>query len=135
MNDTLETLALLTDQLLKMEFASQAFFRKSPCLLMIATVDGEIRSVNPAWGHLLGWSVDELEGGLWMDLIHPDDSPQAHAAILDHQNSVETAQLELRFRCKNGSYQRIMFHAPDYDRHGLTYCVGVKITDVDHAGK
>lgn len=135
MSDPLETLALLTDQLIKLEFASQVFFRKSPCLLLIATVDGEIKSVNPAWEATLGWTPADLEKKSWLTLVHPDDLREASNAVINHQNGVEMAQLELRFRCKNGSYQRIMFHAPDYDRHGLTYCVGVKITDTDNAGK
>lgn len=46
-------------------------------LFAVAGFDGRLRSVNPAWTRLLGWTEEELLARPFIEIIHPDDRPSA----------------------------------------------------------
>ena len=49
------------------------FFWNSADLLSVLDSDGSWRIVNTAWTEHMGWSLEDLQNGPFIDLIHPDD--------------------------------------------------------------
>ena len=57
-------------------------------------------------GEILGYSFEEMEGGLsrWLELIHPDDQDYFNKTIEHLITSKEPADLKYRIRKKDGEY-------------------------------
>lgn len=87
------------------------FFNSSSDLMSIAGFDGRLKSVNPAWERVLGYSAAELIGTAPLDLIHPDDRPAAEAAGAKLRAGVMVSAHESRVRCKDGSYRWISWRS------------------------
>ncbi len=69
----------------------------------ITSLGGEIH-VNKAFGDMLGYDPDELQGTNWQDLTHPDDievSQIEYDSILS--GKIDTARFTKRYLKKNGS--------------------------------
>jgi len=89
-------------------------WRLTTDLMMVSEFDGTIASVNPAWTTLLGWSSEELVGGNFLDLLHPDDlelTTREAAALAEGRS---TKRFENRYRSKSGDYKWLSWTAvPD----------------------
>lgn len=83
------------------------FFSLAIDLLCIASVDGRFLRVNAAWASILGWSVSELEGKSFLDLVHPEDLPSTHAAVAELSAGNVVVNFVNRFRARDGSYRLI----------------------------
>lgn len=88
------------------------FFEEA--LVMFCTADaatGRFTRINPAWQHVLGWDLEELYAGTFVDLLHPDD----RAATLAMANDISTGRpaiaFENRYRRKDGSYCHLRWYA------------------------
>src|SRR5262249_33579422 len=96
-------------------------------LLVIADLDGEYLSVNPAWTATLGWSEAELLGKSSEWLQHADDQERTRAELARLANGHKTVRFENRIRAKDGSYRWISWKAvPDSKR---IYSMGRDITE------
>lgn len=104
-----------------------AYFAGALDMLCIADTDGYFRRLNKAWESTLGYSLNELEGHRFLDLVHPDDLNATLQAIsvLDAQNPV--LNFVNRYRCKDGSYKWIEWHSHPSGR--LIHAVARDITD------
>ncbi len=80
------------------------YFTSSLDLLCIADTDGHFRRLNPEWEKVLGYSRDELEGLLFLDLVHPDDLPSTLEAISTLAGQKEIFNFTNRYRRKDGGY-------------------------------
>ena len=49
------------------------FFWNSTDLLSVLGSDGTWQVVNAAWPDQMGWTLEDLQSGPFIDLIHPDD--------------------------------------------------------------
>ena len=97
-------------------------WRLSQQLLVTATQDGVIVSVNPVWTRLLGWTAAELVGTSFAHYTHPDDlaaTLQAFASVLERPLAVP---YEYRFRHKDGAYHWFAWTGAFED--GLVYATG-----------
>jgi len=81
------------------------FFSAALDLLAIADVHGYFRRLNPQWEETLGYSLDELVGSRFLDLVHPDDMQATLLAVekLGHHESV--LDFVNRYRHKDGNYR------------------------------
>ena len=83
-------------------------------LIVVAGFDGVIKSVNPAWGKLLGWRERELVGRPIMQLVHEEDHEKTVAEVQRLSTGLTTERFENRYRHKDGSYKTISWIAiPD----------------------
>ncbi|MCK6388627.1 MAG: diguanylate cyclase [Zoogloea sp.] len=78
---------------------------------------------NPQWGHMLGYTFDELEhtAQQWSDFVHPNDRERAWASIFDVVEGRSKAhKLEYRMLHKDGSIRWILDQAEvmQRDEHG-----------------
>jgi PAS domain S-box-containing protein len=105
------------------------FFKLSLDLFCVATFDGYLAKVNPAWQRLLGLSEEELRSTPFMELMHPDDRTPSAAAVATLSTGAQLIDFENRYRTKDGSYKWIQWFAAPFVKQGLIYAVGRDITD------
>ena len=103
-------------------------FSLSLDLLCIVDVEGHFLKLNPAWEQMLGYSLEELEGRSFMELIHPDDIA-ATAQITDTLAAgKDVIDFTNRYRCKDGSYRWIEWRSKPYLQN-LIYAAARDITE------
>ncbi|MGI9173708.1 MAG: response regulator [Rhodothermales bacterium] len=66
--------------------------------------------MNTAWGHLLGFSQEELTQQSVTDFVHPDDVDALRGA-LEEASAGASSPLELRYRAKDGTYHKLYWEA------------------------
>jgi PAS domain S-box-containing protein len=91
------------------------YFALSLDLLCITDFIGHFFRLNPQWEKVLGYSVTELEGKIFLDYVHPDDVERTLLvmSILDKQE--EILSFENRYRCKDGTYRWIEWRAKPHN--------------------
>lgn len=106
----------------------QIFHFTQSLLIIVATETSMIVQVNPAWQQLLGYDPQALINTSILDLLHPDDYPQAHQSFDTLQREGLLHGLEMRLRHHDGSYRWLRWNA-NYDPvlH-LSYAIGQDIT-------
>ena len=97
------------------------FFEFSNEMLCVANRQGFFIRVNQAWTRTLGWSLDEIMSRPYVDFVHPEDLESTiREASLLQSGSHETIQFENRYKCKDGSYKWLAWHAKlEPDSHHL----------------
>jgi PAS domain S-box-containing protein len=90
-----------------LEEEREGFFQLSLDLLCVAGIDGRFRRLNPVWESTLGWSVEELCAGPWLEFVHPDDYEATKREGAQLANGRVVVRFENRYRCKDGSYRRL----------------------------
>lgn len=105
------------------------FWTMSPDLLCTADLHGHFVQLNPAWERTLGYRLDELLSRPYVDFVHPDDraSTQAEAARL--VGGGETVAFTNRYRCKDGSYRRLVWNSVVRLDRKLIYAVARDVTE------
>ena len=97
-----------------------ALFQKLPDLICIAGNDGYFRLLNPAWQHILGWTVEELCARPYLEFVHPDDRSQtraAHGKLTGRGEPV--VSFENRYRCRDGSYRWLQWNSLPLVERGI----------------
>ena len=103
------------------------YFTSSLDLLCIANVSGQFIRLNPEWEKVLGYSLSELEGRLFLDFVHPDDMEGTLAAMSKLGAQEQVLSFENRYLCKDGSYRWIEWRSrPEGE---LIYAAARDITD------
>jgi len=105
----------------------EEFFLVALDLLCIADMDGRFRRLNRSWETTLGYTIEDLEGKSFVDLIHPDDVESTLAAIstLEQQETVHA--FVNRYRRKDGTYRYIEWYSRP--RGYLIYAAARDITE------
>ncbi|WP_432331939.1 PAS domain-containing protein [Agrobacterium rosae] len=90
-------------------------------------MEGRFLATNPAWGKTLGYGAQEMRGFLYTDLLHPDDIPDAKAALDTLVGGEAVVEVENRYRTKDGGHRWFSWVCvPD---NGKIYCIIRDITD------
>ncbi|MBV7585925.1 response regulator [Pseudomonas sp. PDM33] len=96
-------------------------------LLCVLDHQGILRSVNPAWGSLLGWSEEQLAGRNSEELVHPDDLAPSIDIRATLARGARLQHFENRMRHADGSYRWISWHATE--DNGVIYGCGRDVTE------
>jgi len=104
------------------------FFWNSTDLLSVLGADGTWQVVNAAWPEQMGWSLEDLQSGPFIDLIHPDD---VVATVREFDRLVAAPDATLiefrnRQRRRDGTYRWIEWSCQG--RNGLVFSAGRDIT-------
>ena len=75
--------------------------------MAIIGTDKKVKKVSKCCNELLGWDEEELISSEWSKFIHEDDVLKALAYIRNSNIKNGIKGLELRFKCKDGSYRWI----------------------------
>ncbi|QRE75891.1 hybrid sensor histidine kinase/response regulator [Methylobacterium aquaticum] len=103
-------------------------WQASTDLFCIATPEGHLLSLNPAWTALLGWSEGELVGRSFLDLVHPEDRPLTVAAAEGLARGEAQAHFEIRTRHRDGSHRWLSWNA--VPRDGRVYATVRDVTAI-----
>lgn len=97
-------------------------------LICIASQDGYLKYVNPAWEKVLGYSQKELLSNPFLTFIHPDDHQKNNCEVERLSRGELSIDFENRFIHKNGSILTISWTAtPDVQKESF-YCIGRNVT-------
>jgi PAS domain S-box-containing protein len=104
------------------------FFWNSTDLLSVLGSDGSWKIVNAAWPEQMGWSLEDLQNGPFIDLIHPDD---VEVTIREFERLVAAPDATLvefrnRQRRRDGTYRWIEWSCQGHN--GMVFSAGRDIT-------
>lgn len=88
-----------------------SYFNTALELFCIADLDGRFRKLNPLWAEVLGYSLEELEGASLLDFVHREDLEVTRVEMARLRERQPVEGFCNRYRCKDGSYRWIEWHA------------------------
>jgi PAS domain S-box-containing protein len=103
------------------------YFTNSLDLLCIAGTDGRFIRLNPEWEKTLGYSLAELQGRLFLELVHPEDVESTIKAVASLSAQKEILRFLNRYRCKDGTYRWLEWNS--YPDGNLIYAVARDVTE------
>jgi two-component system, cell cycle sensor histidine kinase and response regulator CckA len=103
------------------------FFTTALDLLCIADTDGYFIRLNPMWSEVLGYTLSELEGKRFLDLVHPDDIPSTMDAIKELDSGKNVLSFSNRYRAKDGSWRWLEWRSFPYGNK-LIYAAARDVT-------
>lgn len=126
--------AEITDQVLadrKSTAERESLFRLSRDLFGVASFDGYLKSVNPAWSRILGRSDADLLAKPFAEIIHPDDLKVAAEVIAKLSSGEPVHQFHIRLLKGDGDPVEFAWSAvPDTSPGSSTfYTVGRDISE------
>jgi PAS domain S-box-containing protein len=108
----------------------EGLFRLSRDLFAVATFDGHLRTVNPAWSRVLGRSDEELLARPFSEIIHPDDLANTGEVVAALSRGEPVHQFHVRLLKQDGTAVTFAWSAvPDASFNGTFYTVGRDITE------
>ncbi|MDJ1181124.1 EAL domain-containing protein [Roseofilum sp. BLCC_M91] len=106
----------------------ERFFDLSLELLCLIDFQGVLKSLNPAWKTILGYSPEELYDRKFLDFIHPQDQQRTRLGLKQLILGQPSLYVENRCCSQDGSYRWIGWTAVAYPDEGLVYAVGRDMT-------
>lgn len=103
-------------------------FQLSLDLLCTATLDGRFVRLNPSWERVLGYTLGELEGKVFLELVHPEDVAATLDAIAELDRGRDIIDFVNRYRCHDGSYRWIEWRST-LSSERLIYAAARDITE------
>jgi PAS domain S-box-containing protein len=101
-------------------------FQMSSDLFAVAGFDGYLKTINPAWVELLGYTHEELLARPFIELIHPDDHASAAGIVGSLAGGRRAVNFEDRLVRKDGAPVTVAWTAvPEGD---VFYAVGRDVT-------
>ncbi len=104
-----------------------AFFETNLDLLAILNSQGQAVRLNPAWGTLLGYDPEQLDGARVLDFTHPSDMEATLGALARLRSRKEVVGFVSRMRHRKGSYRFLEWRATAGE--DLIYATARDITD------
>jgi len=100
-----------TEALVESENRFRSIADSSPTLMWVTNENGGVEFINRAYREFCGETLEQLDGGKWQTLLHPDDAPWYTKAFRHavEQHSAFTA--EGRFRRADGEWRMVGTHA------------------------
>ena len=95
-------------ELRRNEAQLKEIFASLPDVLWVLDAQGEILSVSPSVGRILGYDESALAGRSFMAFCHPADREAVHHAFSDLANAAASHGIaRFRYRAKNGTWIRL----------------------------
>lgn len=105
-------------------------FNLSRDLMCVADFDGCLRMANPEYERALGYRREELASTSFVELVHPDDREVALAEFEKLRRGTPLNCLEVRWRCKDGTYKWLSWAAVAVRDLRAIYAVARDVTQV-----
>ena len=103
------------------------YFESSLDLLCIADTEGYFKRLNREWQRTLGYTVEELTGRQFLELVHPDDVAATLDAVSTLAAQEEVRNFVNRYRHKDSSWRWIEWRS--FPLGSQIYAVARDITD------
>ena len=117
----------------QLEQELECFFSLSVDLFCIASTDGYLKTVNPAFEKVIGYSQEELLSQPFIDFVHPDDREATLAEMEKLTIGRPTISFENRYRCQDGTYKWLSWSSFPVPEEGVLYTVARDITEQKQA--
>lgn len=104
-------------------------FNLSIDMLAVWGFDGKLQQVNPAWVRVLGWSRDDLMDRPLLFFVHPEDQEKTREAFEAIFQGAPIEELDMGFRCRNGSYLWLSWSSFPYPDRQVVFSV---VKDITH---
>ncbi|MCE9561456.1 MAG: response regulator [Planctomycetes bacterium] len=104
-------------------------FTDSLSLLMVGTLDGTFKRVNPAWESILGYTAADLHEKPFMPLVHPDDVEATATEVAKIAAGGQSRAFENRVLHKDGTFRRTLWNATPFQDGVTFYAAGEDITE------
>jgi PAS domain S-box-containing protein len=82
-----------------------------PAAMSVTNAEGGIQFVNRAFREFCGATLEQVEGGKWQVLVHPDDAPQYLGAFLRAVEERTPFRAEARVRRADGEWRWVASYA------------------------
>jgi PAS domain S-box-containing protein len=105
------------------------FFRLNMNVLVISEPDGRIRKMSPMLPQLLGFTEGEMQGKLFLELVHPDDLDKSVVAFKKVQEGTPLTNFDNRYLCKNGQVRTLNWNCSSCPTSKLLYAIGHDVTE------
>ncbi|MDP3491682.1 MAG: PAS domain-containing protein [Hyphomonadaceae bacterium] len=107
----------------------QRLFELSPDLLGVASIEGYLKAINPAWSRVLGRSEADLLARPFSEIIHPDDLTTTAEVVAALAQGEPVHQFHVRLVRADGEPVAFAWSAvPEAGSGGTFYTVGRDIT-------
>jgi PAS domain S-box-containing protein len=106
-----------------------AFFDLSADLLCVASLDGALLRVNPAWTHVLGYDEATLRAVPFLEFVHPADRDATIQAMSQLTTGARVINFENRYRTRDGAYRWFEWNSAPSIERGVAYATARDITD------
>jgi PAS domain S-box-containing protein len=134
-NDTMASFAQLQAQRHHAEREVARIFELSLDLLCVIGFDGCFRRVNPAFERTLGYPQAALLARPAFETAHPDDVQRLREVWPELMHGRETARVEVRHLCVDGSLRWLQWSARAAPEEGLVYATARDVTDSRRAAE
>jgi PAS domain S-box-containing protein len=95
----------------------------------IAGFDGYLKRANPAFPHLLGYTLEELLALPFIENVYRDDRESVEAVLAELGAGNPVVGFECRHVCVDGSVRWLEWSASSWPEAGVMYGVGRDVTD------
>ncbi len=102
-------------------------FTSSLDLLCIADTAGRFVRLNPQWEAVLGYPLAELEGRLFLELVHPEDQEPTTKAVASLLAQEQVLKFLNRYRRQDGTYRWLEWNS--FPAGNLIYAVARDVTE------
>ncbi len=103
------------------------FFRHSIDLFCIADTDGHLLRLSTEWERTLGYRLEDLEGRVFFELVHPDDLVATREAVGGLTRGEPLVNFVNRYRRADGEYRSIEWRS--FSHGDRLYAAARDITD------
>lgn len=114
----------------KQDFNLERFFNITPDILCIATYDGYLKKVNPAFSNLLGYSTEEMMQHPVTNFVHPEDRKKTLKFRKSLSEKDPILNFENRYLTKNGNVVWLSWTSISEPEDELIYAVAKDITHI-----
>jgi len=104
-------------------------FNLSPDMIGYGKLDGYFTKINSAFNKTLGYSENEFYENPIFAFIHEDDVEKTTEALSKAQKGIRDIYVENRYKCKDGSYKSIEWHALAEVHENKFLAIGRDITE------
>jgi PAS domain S-box-containing protein len=111
-------------------FWMENLFDLVPDLMCLATTDGNLKRVNRAFEHTLGYTTEELVSRSCFEFMHPEDRERTRTALQALDGGEELRQFENRYICRGGAVRWLQWNCrPALLPGGLVVAAARDVTD------
>jgi PAS domain S-box-containing protein len=114
----------------KTEDELSQIFELSPDALVIVGQDGYFKKVNPTFGKMLGFSIQEILSKVIGDFVHPDDTHTIEnweRGLKEGKDQI--TYCENRYKTHRGDYVWLAWSIIPFLEDGMSFAVGKNITE------
>lgn len=104
------------------------FFDLSIDYFCLANTRGYFEKISSVFSKELGFSNEELLSRPFFDFIHEEDLEKTQLEIQNLGLGIPTINFETRFKCKDGSYKLLSWHASADKESGMLYATARDIS-------